>query len=266
MSTIHRALLIGVVVAGALIVGCAEAARNTDIDSLHKELEAVKQGQDAMAKDIAEIKKLLEPLRPPPPVKPVEGRLDTHGAPERGNAEAKVAIVEFSDFQCPFCKRHVDTTVPQIDKDYISTGKVRYVFMDFPLEAIHPMAFKAAEASHCAEEQQHFWEMHDRMFANQDTLAPEQLVAHAKALGMDGQKFKTCLDSGKYAERVKTSVTEGEKFDVGATPAVLLGVVENGEIQASRLLLGALPYSAFKQEIDKLLGEAPPNPSTDAKH
>jgi len=262
MSTlIHRSLLAGIAATWMVVAGSADAARNADIDSLHKELEALKQGQDAMAKDIAEIKKLLEPLRPPPPVKPVEGQLDTHGAPERGNPQATVAVVEFSDFQCPFCKRHVDTTLPQIDKEYISTGKVRYVFMDFPLESIHPMAFKAAEASHCAEEQQRFWEMHDRMFADQDALAPDQLVAAAKGLGLDEHKFKTCLDSGKYADRVKASVAEGEKFNVGATPAVLLATVENGEIKGSRLVLGALPYATFKEEIDKLLGGVAPAPA-----
>jgi len=253
-----RRLSVGAWVACLLVVHGAEAAsRNDDIESLRREIEVLKQGQDAIASDIAEIKKLLEPLRPPPPVRPAAGTLDTHGAPERGNAQAGVAIVEFSDFQCPFCKRHVDTTLAQLDKEYIATGKVRYVFMDFPLEAVHPMAFKAAEASHCAEDQQRFWPMHDRMFADQGALAPDQLVATAKALGLDTQKFKTCLDSDKYEERVKASIAEGEKFGVDATPAVLLGIVKDGRIEGRKLLLGALPFEMFKQELDAVLAGEP---------
>lgn len=145
-----------------------------------------------MAKDSANIKALLEPLRVPPPIGPANGRIDTRDAPEKGNARASVAMVEFSDFQCSFCKRHFDATVPRIQKSYFDIGKVRYVFMDFPLESIHPLALKAAEASHCAAEQKQYWKMHDRLFANQDKLARNQLMAHAKALGLDERRFATC--------------------------------------------------------------------------
>jgi protein-disulfide isomerase len=88
-------------------------------------------------------------------------------APVKGNPNAKLTLIEFSDYQCPFCRRHAENTLPSLDKEYIATGKVRYVFHDFPLEAIHPQAFKAAEAAHCAGEQQKYWEMHGRLFANQ---------------------------------------------------------------------------------------------------
>jgi protein-disulfide isomerase len=164
-----------------------------------------------------------------------------------------VAVIEFSDFQCPFCKRHVDATVPKLLKAYVDTGKVRYVFMDFPLESIHPLAFKAAEASHCAQEQQRFWEMHDRLFSNQDKLARNQLIAHAKALGLDAGKFTTCLDSGKYADRVRTSLAQGEKLGISGTPAVVLGRSQNGRIEAASLIVGSQPYELFKNELDKLI-------------
>ena len=262
-SKCHSSSLLGWgILTCTLVAGPAQAASREDFEALRREIEVLKNGQDAMAADVAEIKKLLEPLRQPPPIRPVEGVVDTHGAPEKGGADARVALIEFSDFQCPFCKRHVDETLPQLDKDYVATGKVRYIFMDYPLESIHPEAFKAAEASHCAADQQRFWELHDRMFASQDSLIPDQLVEHAKALGLDANRFKQCLDSGQYAARVKASIAEGEKFGVSATPAVLLGTVEGGKIQARRLVLGALPYAAFQEELDNLLSEASPEGST----
>jgi protein-disulfide isomerase len=236
-----------------LVVGVSQAADRDDLDAMRRDLEALKQGQAAMAADVADIKKLLESLRPPPPVRPVDGVLDIGSAAIKGDPQAALTIVEFSDFQCPFCKRHVDSTVPELEKQFVATGKVRYVFADFPLESIHPQAFKAAEASHCAAEQKKFWEMHDRMFAHQDTLAPESLVEHAKALGLDADKFKTCLDSGKYAEAIKASVAQGEKLGVSGTPAVVLGLSQGDQVKAVKLLVGSLPFAVFKEEIDQLM-------------
>jgi protein-disulfide isomerase len=215
----------------------------------------MRKSQEAMARDVADIKKILEALQGPPPVGPVEGRVDTAGAPEKGNPRATVALVEFSDYQCPFCKRQVDAVAPLIEKNYVATGKIRYVFMDYPLDAIHPQALKAAEASHCAAEQKQFWKMHDRLFANQDKLKPDQLVAHAAALGLDKKRFSACLDSGKYAARIKASLAQGEKFGISGTPAIILGRNRNGSIEATRMIVGALPFEVIKQEVDKLLAE-----------
>jgi protein-disulfide isomerase len=241
----------------AASMACAQA-KPADLAALHKEVEALRKSQEAMARDVADIKKILEALQGPPPVGPVEGRVDTLGAPERGNARATVAIVEFSDYQCPFCKRHVDSTLPLIEKNYIANGKVRYVFMDYPLEAIHPLAFKAAEASHCAAEQKQFWPMHDRLFAHQDKLKPDQLMAHATALGLNSAAFGTCLASGKYAARIKASLAQGEKFGISGTPAIVLGRNRDGSIEATRMIVGALPFEVIREEVDKLLAE-PPN-------
>jgi len=243
------------IIAGSFAFGSAQAAGHDDVEALRRDIDALKKGQDAIAADVAEIKQLLEPLRQQSPVHPVEGSLDLAGAPLKGNAQAVLTMVEFSDFQCPYCKRHVDTTVPELEKDYVTSGKVRYAFVDFPLESIHPQAFKAAEASHCAEEQQHFWEMHDRLFANQEALTPEDLVGHAKALGLNTTTFKQCLDSGKYADKIKANVAAGERFGVSGTPAVLLGISEGTGVKGVKLLVGSLPFSVFKEEIDKLLAE-----------
>src|SRR6266704_659322 len=129
-----------------------------------------------------------------PPGNPENVLVSLDGVPSLGDEKAPIAIVEFSDYQCPYCGRHANTVLPQIIKDYVSTGKVRYIVRDVPIEAIHPQAFKAAEAAHCAGDQGKFWEMHDRLFQNQQLLAVSDLAAHALALGLDGPKFQPCLD------------------------------------------------------------------------
>ena len=248
--------VLAVILAAILVSFRGSAATGSaDIAMLQAELRALRQSQQAMAKDIAEIKSLLEPLRAPSPIRPVEGRVDTSGAPEKGNGRASIVMIEFSDFQCPFCKRHVDATLPDIEKNYVATGKVRYVFMDYPLDRIHPLAAKAAEASHCAAEQRKFWQMHARLFASQDELDRDGLVAHAKALGLDGRSFASCLDSGKYAGRIKASMAQGDKLGIDGTPAIVLARNRNGSIEAVRLVVGAQPFEVLKQEVDRLLAE-----------
>ena len=225
--------------------------------AMRQDLDALRQGQEAMGKDIAEIKKILQALQPPPPVRPIDAVLQMDDSPSRGNPDAKLTLIEYSDYQCPFCKRHVDLTVPQLDKDYIATGKVRYVFRDFPLESIHPHAFKAAEAAHCAGQQGKYWEMHDKLFASQQALSPEDLGKYAGELGLNASTFRTCLDSGATAQKVRDSIAEGERLDISATPALLLGVSDGNQVKDVRIMLGALPFGFFKEEIDKLLATAP---------
>ena len=143
--------------------------------------------------------------------------------------------------------------MPQIEKEYVDTGKMKHVFMDFPL-AMHKDAFKASEAGLCAGDQGKFWEMHDRLFANQQALKQEDLIKHAEALGLDAAKFKDCLDTGKHAEEIKKRTAEGQKAGVTGTPAFLLGFVEpEGKVKAVKKITGAQPYASFKDAIDSLL-------------
>jgi protein-disulfide isomerase len=145
--------------------------------------------------------------------------------------------------------------LPQIEKAYITTGKLKYVSRDFPLEAIHQQARKAAEAFWCAEEQGKGREMHQRLFANQRQLQPEALVQHAEALGLLTQTFRSCLDSGKYTGKINASLQDGGKVGVTGTPAFLLGYTQADgmEVRAVTFLSGAQPFSRFKEQIDKLL-------------
>jgi len=145
--------------------------------------------------------------------------------------------------------------LPQIETEYIKTGKLKYVVRDFPLEAIHKEAFKAAEAAHCAGEQGKYWEMHDRLYNNQRALGPKDLPQHAQALGLDVPKFQQCLESGKHAARIRKDLEEGQQAGVTGTPGFFLGLTEPNDprVKVLRVLKGAQPYSSFKNTIDALL-------------
>jgi protein-disulfide isomerase len=162
--------------------------------------------------------------------------------PSKGPADAKVTIVEFSDFQCPFCSRGRQT-IDEVTKAY--GDKVRVVFRDFPL-SFHENAKKAAEAGQCANEQGKFWAMHDWMFDNQKSLEVPNLKEAAKKLGLDSAKFDQCLTSGKFASAVEDNIKAGTTAGVRGTPAFFVNGV---------FLNGALPFDKFKTEIDRALAQ-----------
>lgn len=162
--------------------------------------------------------------------------------PVRGDQSASVTIVEFSDYQCPFCAR-VNPTLAKVRETYGS--KVRIVFKDFPLPN-HAQAPKAAEAAHCAAEQGKYWEMHDAMFANQRALEVPALKQAAAALGLNAPVFDQCLDSGKHGATVTAGMGQGERLGVNSTPTLYI----NG-----RPIIGALPFDTFKQVIDEELAK-----------
>lgn len=177
------------------------------------------------------------------------------GAHVAGAKNAKVTLVEFADYQCPFCSRHFRETFPLIEKDYLRPGKVKYVFRDFPLEHSHPRAFKAAVAAYCAGEQGKYWEMHARLFTHQQELFEKDLLRHAQMIGLDQSKFEGCLDNEEAAIKVRTELTEGQKAGVKVTPTFFLGfTASNGtEMQVYQQIIGAQPYATFKEALDGLL-------------
>lgn len=168
-----------------------------------------------------------------------------------GDPNAPVTLIEFSDFQCPFCRKFYKETLPQIKKDYIATGKVKLVYRDFPLVQIHPGATPAAEGTECAEDQGKFWQMHDAIFDEQEKLGSgtvqftaDDVKKWAANIGLDTSKFNQCLDSGKYKAEVEKDLADGSAAGVNGTPATFI----NG-----RLVSGAQPFAAFKVIIDEEL-------------
>ncbi len=161
-----------------------------------------------------------------------------------GDPNAPVVIVEFSDYQCPFCQRHFQQVLPELQK-MVDAGEVQYVFKDFPLTSIHPQAPKAAEAARCAGDQDAYWEMHDKLFENQggwsgNPASNDVFKGLADELGLDGAEFATCLDSGKYTAAVEANLQEGVGYGVRGTPAFFIN---------RELLPGAYPIEAFQQVI-----------------
>ncbi len=186
-------------------------------------------------------------------------KIDTRGAPLLGSESAKVTIVEFSDFQCPFCRKAYNDALQQVISEYVKTGTVNIAFMQFPLSSIHPAAQASAEATVCVHREygnDAFWKMHDKIFQEQNKLdsgsptgavtktvsyGPTELNAWAKSLGYD---ISTCLSSGKYASEVQKNLVAGQAAGVQGTPAFII----NG-----KLLSGAQPFAAFKAAIDASL-------------
>ncbi len=160
--------------------------------------------------------------------------------PSKGANDAKVTIVEFSDFQCPFCSR-AEPSVDEVMQKY--AGKVRVVFRHFPL-SFHENAAKAAEAAACADEQGKFWEMHKQLFANQNKLVLPELKEHAKTIGLDTAKFNECLDGGKMKAKVDADMEAGKKAGVNGTPAFFINGV---------MLSGAQPFAEFEKVINQEL-------------
>ncbi len=145
----------------------------------------------------------------------------TKDDPFKGDKDAKVTIVEFSDFQCPFCERFFTQTLSSIEENYVDTGKVKFVFKDFPL-GFHQNAQKAAEATECADEQGKFWEMHDKIFENQQSLGVDNYKQWAKDLGLDTDNFDKCLDDGITASEISDDMSDGQKTGISGTPGFLI--------------------------------------------
>jgi protein-disulfide isomerase len=186
---------------------------------------------------------------PPVPVQPVS----LEGAQIVGSHTAPVAIVEFSDFQCPFCGRFARDTWPTIQKAYVQSGKVLFAFREFPLEAIHGSALEAAKAAECAGLQGQFWKLHDALFADQAHLGSAVLEADARTAGVDSQKFDQCL-SGWAEAKVKADERAGDGLAVSGTPTFFIGRLQpDGAVKVVRRMSGAPPAAAFGAAIDVVL-------------
>ena len=231
-------------------------ARN---DDLQKQINTLTETNKLILQELQAIRKVLEQQRvvqaapqQPADVLPADP-IDVSRDPFRGAANARIAIIEYSDYQCPFCERFEKDAYLQIQKEFVDTGKVKYVWRDMPLD-MHQYAAKAAEAGNCAGAQGKFWEMHDRLFANKQALTPADLTKHAEALQLNVGQFQTCLDSGRYAADVKADMAEAAKAGISGTPSFLFGVVQpNGTIKVTKKIVGSRAYADYKAAIEGLM-------------
>jgi protein-disulfide isomerase len=234
-SLVLAALILGasMVASGLLIQSSFDRATGT----LGEVLVALKQAAPAAPPTAA------APARAGRPDPGRRYKVDTEGAPSKGAKNPKIAIVEFSDFQCPFCSR-VEPTLKEIEKNY--GDRVEIVFKHLPLR-IHPKAPAAHAAAEAAHQQGKFWEMHDLIFANQREMSPEKYEEYAAQIGLDTDKFKKDVASASVKKRIDSDAAEAASLGITGTPAFLV----NG-----RYLSGAQPYEAFKRLIDEELAKA----------
>jgi protein-disulfide isomerase len=181
--------------------------------------------------------------------------LDVAGAPARGSDTAIVTIVEFSDYECPYCIKYTQETLPQVDAEYVATGRVRYVFRDFPIDTLHPEAMRAHEAAQCAAEQDRFWDLHYRLFSAPGTHTDAELEARAMEAGLNLPEWRECLASGRTRAAIEASVATAEGLGASGTPTFLIGLRDQatGRIRIVRGITGAQPFEVFQQALDAIL-------------
>lgn len=168
---------------------------------------------------------------------------------KKGSPSARIALIEFSDFQCPFCGRYARETSPAIQKEFVDSGKVVYVFRHLPLQAIHPFAVKAAQAAECAGMQDQFWAMHDALFQDQHALEPPQLRAHAGRLGLDLPKFSECIDAPP--DILGPDLAEARRIGITSTPTFLIGAIQpDRTVEIVSRINGVQPLDVFRATLD----------------
>lgn len=203
---------------------------------------------------ISEINKAPTPIQQPTqPGAPSIIKVSLDDDPVKGNANAPVTVVEFSDFQCPFCSKFYQQTYPQLIKDYVDTGKIKFVYRDMPLDNIHPNARPAHIAAECADENGKFWQYHDVLFEKQAEWQrlpaadlQTKLVQYATDLGLQSTSFEACMKLPQIAEEVNKDTQDAARYGATGTPTFFIGNEKDGFIK----LVGAQPYSAFQVAID----------------
>jgi protein-disulfide isomerase len=244
------------------LLSLSPQSQGDEIAALKREIAALKAQQAAMQRDIQAIKTFLQGSQGRQQGEDLPGvigqAIPLAGEPATGSATAKVTLVEVSDYHCPFCRRNATQTFPQVSADYIATGKVRYVFVDYPIAQLHPAAFKAHEAAECAGDQGKYWQMHTALFAAAPARDAEALTERARSIGLDEGAFSACLASGRHAAAINASIDRMQKLGIGGTPATLIGLTPTAgqPMKIVGYVYGAKPFAEFKAQIDAALAKA----------
>ena len=249
------------------LASSASAQSAAEPQDLRQELAALREAQQAIAKDVEAIRTMLQQAMGPRPAPSGAGAvvagegaqpLTIAGRPAKGNPRAKVTVVEYSDYECPYCGQYVAEVYPQIDRDYIKTNKINYVFKNYPIAQLHPASIKAHKAAACAGDQNRYWEMHDQLFADQRNFNLDRFVEHAAMLKLDVIAFRACVESTRHEALINEDVTEAQNGGVRGTPVFVLAFTDpSGKaITPARVIVGAQPFAAFKDAIDAMLAQA----------
>jgi protein-disulfide isomerase len=261
------------VVAACLVVSPTASAQSpAELQTIKQELQALRAAQDAMAKDLEAIKTLLQqPMGPrvaptgaAPGAMPAGtvAALKIGGRPTKGSPTAKVTLVEYSDYESPFCGQYAAKVYPDIDREYVKTSKIRYVFKNYPIEQLHQRAFQAHVAAACAGDQGQYWGMHDRLFADQANLHLDRFVEHAVALGVDAAVFRKCVQGSSHEAMIREDINEALQGGVRGTPVFVLALTnpKSDTVTPARVIVGAQPLQAFTEAIEALLAQAEARP------
>jgi protein-disulfide isomerase len=214
-----------------------------------------RQQADEILNELRQIRQLLQQQQAkaavqPQPEQPARAKLNLDGYQMLGSKSAPVTVVEFTDYQCPFCQRFHVTTFSELKKNYIDTGKVRFYSRDMPLD-FHANAMRAAQAARCAIDQGKFWQLRDVMGANPDKLDLDHIVGFAAELKLDPTAFRSCVTSEKYKEAVQSDVMEAMKIGANGTPTFVVGKSTPDGVDGE-LMIGALPYAMFDEKLKSL--------------
>ncbi len=233
-------------------VGAARPAPSGDV----KNSGITREQADDILDELRAIRRLLEKQDrtvrpgqlPPMPQVPQTGRLRLEGGYSLGSIDAPVTIVEFTDYPCPYCRTFESTTLAELRKKYINTGKVRFVVRDFPLAQMHPDATQAAEAAHCAGDQGQFWPMHDALFSDASKLGKNGLIDSAASLKLDMDAFRSCLEGRKHQLEIQKDQQVASSLQINGTPAFLVGKAAGEEVSGA-IIVGAQPFSVFEAKL-----------------
>jgi protein-disulfide isomerase len=239
----------------AALLTVAGCGGGNDSAELLSELKALRAEVQGLSDEVSSLKK--QPVRAPKrEARPTTALapVATAGFPAKGSVNAPVTIVEFSDFQCPFCARHVKNTLPKIEENFVNTGKLRYVFMDNPIPS-HRFAAKAAEAAHCAGDQGKYWEMHHQIFTSQHRIRESAFATFAGEIGLDATAFERCMTTGSHTERVQASRRQAGAVGARATPTFIIGKTRPDGQVVGDLIIGAKSYDSFAVAINRLLAQ-----------
>jgi protein-disulfide isomerase len=211
-----------------------------------------RQQADQILNELRQIRQLLERQQTGKgPEAPTHAALNLNGVQMMGSKDAPVTLVEFTDYQCPFCQRFHATVFNDLKRNFIDTGKVRFYSLDLPLDTLHPNATRAAQAGRCAAEQGQFWALRSVMGSNPDKLDLDHLTGFATDLKMDTLAFRNCVESERYKNSVQADVTEAMKIGAQATPTFVVGK-STPEGVDGEIMIGALPYPNFEQKLKSL--------------